>query len=84
MFGKSRTRLAPGLDKGFLMDAGSARVVDFDLRAHVDRTAVDVTARASEITMTCTAHAATVCSAIYHAVISVRLWGLYCSLASTC
>ncbi len=40
--------------------------------------------RASEITMTCTAYAAAVWSVIYHAVISVRLWGLYCSVASTC
>jgi hypothetical protein len=40
--------------------------------------------RASEITMTCTVYTAAVWSAIYHAVISVRLWGLYCSVANTC
>jgi hypothetical protein len=32
MFGKSRTRLALGLDKGFLMDVGPPRVADFRLR----------------------------------------------------
>jgi hypothetical protein len=38
MFGKSRTRLAPGLDKGFLMDVGPPRAGHFGLRAHVDKT----------------------------------------------
>jgi hypothetical protein len=40
--------------------------------------------RASQLTVTWTAYTATVRSAIYHAVMSVRLWGLYCSVASTC
>src|SRR5262249_26840404 len=38
MFGKSRTRLAPGLDNGFLMDVGPPRAGCFGLRAYVDPT----------------------------------------------
>src|SRR5262245_58352782 len=38
MFGKSRTRLAPGLDKGFLMDVGPPRAEHYGLRAQVDLT----------------------------------------------
>src|SRR6516162_10937000 len=38
MSGKSRARLAPGLDRGFLMDVGPPRAGHFRLRAHVDLT----------------------------------------------
>jgi hypothetical protein len=38
MFGESRTRLAPGLDKGFLMDVGPQPVAEME-----NSTAVDLT-----------------------------------------
>jgi hypothetical protein len=40
MFGKSRTRLAPGLDKGFLMDVGPEQLTQIGLRPPVDHTPV--------------------------------------------
>jgi hypothetical protein len=42
MFGKSRTRLALGLDKGFLMDVGPTRVAEMEISTAGDPTSARI------------------------------------------